>query len=119
MATKKVSPPTNLSTSAAEVLRRSVLHLMVDANLITKLSSPVLAKKLSACIGKKVSRNNLAMALSGYRTTPAYIDYLSQLKKHLHESLLAAGMPVTVYTNIQNNQAQNKARKNPEKRTNP
>lgn len=96
---------TTYSLGDIEMLRREVLHLMVDANFVSQASVTVLAKKLTCRIGKKVSRNNLAMALSGYRTTSTYIEYLVQLKNVLLETLAGTSLEtVAFYTNNQNKQ---------------
>jgi len=99
------SPSTNYSPGDAEMLRREVLHLMVDANIISQASVTIMAKKLTCRIGKKVSRGNLAMALSGYRSSSTYIEYLVQLKNVLQETLAGTSLEVvTFYTNRQINQ---------------
>jgi len=101
MATKKSITPQTITSqpdTPEEKLRKKVWHLLVDLNLTATGTSVKLAAVLSQRIGKYVSRNTLAMALSGYRSTAPYIRYLSELKKHLQYCKAHKLDPVIVYT---------------------
>lgn len=113
MATKKVSPrhkttlsnnliPTKgareVTSEQKERLRKSVWHLLVDFNLIRTGSMTILATIVSTRLNKAVSNNTLAMALSGYRLTAPYVEYLRALKKHLQTCKRDQTNPVSLYT---------------------
>ena len=115
MATKKSITPQTITSqpdTPEEKLRKKVWHLLVDLNLTATGTSVKLAAVLSQRIGKYVSRNTLAMTLSGYRSTTSYAVYLRELKKHLQNCKksqtdpLAPIRPVTLYTTEKNKQAQ-------------
>jgi hypothetical protein len=113
MATKKGSPchKTILPDSPEEKLRKQVWHLLVDLNLTAANSTTtILATILSTRLDKTVSRNTLCMALSGYRLTPPYVEYLRELKDHLQTCKRNQINPVSLYTEEPNNQAQNERR---------
>jgi hypothetical protein len=57
-----------------------------------------LAAVLSLKMHQKIKRNTLAMALSGYRQTKQYGEYLNALQAHLEECLTTGKNPVTLYT---------------------
>lgn len=92
---QNVSP---LESPEYKVLRKSVLHLLIDLNLPVKATEN-LAGILSQAFGRRVSRTTLSMALSGYRTSGPYGEYLVVLKSHLEECLRINIPPVTLYTN--------------------
>lgn len=79
------------------ILRKSVQHLMVELEIMYGQNAN-LAMVLTNKTGKKISRSTLAMALSGYRQSLPYAEYLSALKDHLEECLRSGANPVTVYT---------------------
>lgn len=73
-------------SDGATTLRKDVLKLMVDLDMNGQSGAiGPLAQVLTDRMGKNVSRTNLNMALSGYRITPAYVEYLSCLKTYLDE----------------------------------
>lgn len=90
--------------AAAEALRQELLHLLVDLNLNGHGKAVKLAGILSALMGKPVSRNTLCMALSGYRLTPRYVEYLQKLKDHLQSCKQKNINPVSLYTGLPKNQ---------------
>lgn len=113
MATKKYSPcrKTNLPDPPEEKLRKQVWHLLVDLNLTAANSTTtILAAIISTRLNKAVSRNTLCMALSGYRLTAPYVEYLQELKNHLQTCQRNQTNPVSLYTEKPNNQAQNERR---------
>lgn len=86
-------------------LRAEVHYLMIDLGIYHRRDRvSKLAAVISQKLGKKVSRGNLAMSLTGYRETPAYIEYLKTLKTHLEDCLQAGKDPVTIYTDNQGSQ---------------
>ena len=92
-------------TAEYDELKKSVLHLMVDAGLFP--SRPDYAKLsavLSERLNHKITRNTLSMALTGYRTTPPYVAYLTTLKTYLEECRQNGEIPVTLYTEKKKNQ---------------
>lgn len=124
MATKKYSPPvkkdfltgqarhkTKLSSEQKEKLRKQVWHLLVDLNLTAATgTTTILAAILSLRLDKTVSRNTLNMALSGYRLTAPYVEYLRELKNHLQTCQRNQTNPVSLYTEKPKKQAQNERR---------
>lgn len=85
------------SPPESNALRKSVLHLLIDLDLPVQ-SSDTLAGALSTVMGRRVSRNTLSMALSGYRSSCLYVEYLSGLKTYLEECRSNNREPVTLYT---------------------
>lgn len=88
-------------------LRNEIAHMLIDLGYQDYQRTKVvhkLAAVLQEKLGKNVSWGTLAMALSGYRSTPAYIEYLTTLKAHLEECISTGANPVTVHTKNTNNQ---------------
>jgi hypothetical protein len=94
---------TSMNNSDTAVLRKEVRHLMVDLDLYSSHIG-ALAAVLEHKNGRKISRNTLSMALSGYRSTAPYAQYLSALKGHLEGCLQDETNPVTIYTKPQSSQ---------------
>lgn len=94
------------NNAAAEILRQELLHLLVDMNLNGHGKAVKLAAILSALMKKRVSRNTLCMALSGYRLTGPYVKYLQKLKDHLLLCKECGIDPVSLYTEQMKNQVE-------------
>ena len=69
-------------------LRKEVKHKMVDLDLDgRKANLPRLAADLSNRTGKKISRETLSMALTGFRSTAGYQTILQELHAMLTERI--------------------------------
>ena len=82
-----MSPEENIA------LRKDVKKLLIDLDMDsrTRGAMAVLAERLSLRMGKRVSRNTLFMALSGFRETAGYQTILKELKDMLSASVSARG----------------------------
>lgn len=85
-----------MTSEEISTLRKDVKKLMVELDLDKWGAMSGLADQLSARLGRSVSRNNLSMALSGYRQTESYANLLQDLKAMLTD--MGKTPDVTIYT---------------------
>jgi hypothetical protein len=78
-----------MSPQEVDALRKEVKKLMIDLGLDVRKrgAMPRLAEDLTNRTGRKISRNTLSMALSGFRETAGYCKLLEDLRDMLTERM--------------------------------
>lgn len=79
-----------MSPQEIDALRKEVKKLMIDLDLDVRKQGALalLAADLGLRLGKGICRQTLSMALSGFRTSPAYQTILAELRTMLSERLI-------------------------------
>lgn len=81
-----------VDAAALARLRREVKYLMIDLSLDNRKRSKrsLLVESVSARLGRRITRQVLSMALSGYRPTAVSLAILEALRDILNEKLSTA-----------------------------